>query len=66
MTPLTPDGMVATFAKVGMDTQEAFDTFVAASVKPVQRAAVQAQIDAENKAFAATLAAHNQTQLNTI
>ena len=55
-----------------IDTPQKFAAFVSSAVKPLQRAALQDQIDAENKAFAASQATHNatlttlQSQLNAV
>ena len=72
-TPLTdPAQLVTALNAAGITTVEQFAAFVGSAVKPLERAAIQQQIDDENKAFQQAMAAHNaalqalQSQLNAV
>lgn len=58
---LSADEVLKALEAAGLDTEAKLATFLGSAVKPLQRASIQAEIDAENKAFQALTEAHNET-----
>lgn len=69
---LTPQDIADVFNAAGYDTKAKFAAFLTDAIKPVRRAAKQAEIDSENATFASATQTHNQAlatlqqQLNAI
>jgi len=69
---VTPQDVADAANAAGLTDKALLNAFFANAVKPIQRAAVQSQIDAENKDFAGKQTTHNanlqtlQDQLNAI
>lgn len=57
---LTAEEILEVLAEAGIDTREKFLDLIRGAIKPVQRATIQAEIDAARAEFAAQQATYNE------